>query len=248
MAYSGDKGRVRGIIQENSMLSRLHQRGEKARNIIEEGLSSLLQPGEAVLTYADRELRRPSLKREKDALAYKRGHKGRHNDKQTDAFAYRKGHGPETDAFAYDTEGARRQPDVMGYEGGGPKGEVDALAYQGAGQSPDTDAFISDAAGPGAADVDLLVLTDRRLMRGTLREDKLEWREVPCEEGGVCVTQVPGASARPAEGAMVEAVWLDITLPVQLCGEDEEALWCWEVPQGLDAAVAAERWSGSHGA
>lgn len=244
MAHAGDEGRVHDIIAQNSMLPRLHERGEKARKIIEESLSSVLRPGEAVLTYADRELRRPSLEGEKDALAYKRGH----HDKQTDAFAYREGRGPETDAFAYDTEGARKQPDVMGYESGGPTGEVDALAYQGAAQSPDTDALVSDAAGPRAADVDLLVLTDRRLMRGTLRDEKLEWREVPCEEGGVCATPVPGASAHPVEGAMVEAVWLDITLPVQLCDEDEEALWCWEVPVGLDAVVAAERWSGSRGA
>jgi hypothetical protein len=226
------------------MLPRLHQRGEKARRIIEEGLVSILQPGEAVLTYADRELRRPGLKAQKDALAYKRGH----GDRQTDAFAYHKGHGAETDAFAYDTERAREQTDVMGYQAGGPKAEVDALAYHGAAQTPDTDAFVSDAAGPRAADVDLLVLTDRRLMRGTLRDEQLEWREVPCEEGGVCVNQVPGASTHAVEGTAVEAVLLDITLPVQLCDEDEETLWCWEVPAGVDVVVAAERWSGSRGA
>jgi len=252
MAQSSEETRVRRIITENSMLSPNHPAAVEAMGIIERGLSAILQPEEEVLTYADRELPRPD---EKKADAYKRGHRIRQTDayaykrrpatRQTDAYAYeRRPATRQTDAYAYDTDAARKQPDVMGYAAGGPADQVDALAYERPPESPETRALMSEADRPPAVDVDLLVLTDRRLMRGLLRGGKLQWREVPCEEGGVCVDQTPETAIGQLTGDTVEIVWLDITLPDELCEEDEEAVWCWEVPCDIEAEAAAAKWSG----
>lgn len=252
MAQSSEEAQVRRIIRENSMLSPRHRGAVEAIRIIERELGAVLQPEEIVLTYADRELPRPD---EKKADAYKRAHMIRQTDayaykrrpatRQTDAYAYERGPSTkQTDALAYDTDAAREQPDVMGYTPGGPRDQVDAVAYERPPESPETRALMFEADRPPAVDVDLLVLTDRRLMRGLLKDGKLQWREVPCDEGGVCVHQTPETAVEQLTGEYIESVWLDISLPDVLCEEDEEAIWCWEVPEDVEAEAAAAKWSG----
>jgi hypothetical protein len=238
MADSQDSAALRATIEENSTLSRFNRPGTKAADLISRGLAEVLEPGEQVLSYADRDLGRPRLRREKDAFAYKH-----RRNRETDALAYPHEVGrPEADAFAYDTAGAREQPDVLGYEKGGPPRETDAFAYSKPEANPETDAFISDAAGPRAADADLLVLTDRRLIRGLLRNEKLDFREVPCDEGGVCAMPASGTATLTDTGESIEAVWLEITLPDELLDEGEVEVWYWEVPEGEDADDAARKW------
>jgi hypothetical protein len=226
MAEAKDTQKLRETMNESSMLSRFDRWGAKATEIVYKSLAHELEPGETVLAYADRELpqRQPT-----DGLSYERSR----FETQTDAMEYAHEVGkPEADVMAYDIEAGRAQMDALGYEKGGSLNQTDAFAYAHAEQSPDTNAFISDVASPQAIDVDLLLLTDRRLIRGVLRDGRLEVRKVPCAEGGVCINKD------------VESVWLEINLPPQLRDDDEDQTWCWEVPQGGNADSSAERWGG----
>jgi len=226
MAEAKDIQALRETMNESTMLSRFDRWGAKATEVIYNGLVQELEPGEMIHAYADRELPRS---RSTDALKY--DHMGL--EEETDAMAYpHEVVQPGADVMAYETEAGHEQPDVMDYQKRGSVNQTDAFAYSHGQQSPDNDAFISGVAGSQPADVDLLLLTDRRLIRGVLRDGRLELRKVPCSEGGVCVNED------------AESIWLEIILPPELLDEDEDETWCWEVPEGGDADSSAMKWGG----
>ena len=211
---------LRESMQEQSMLSEHNPSELRAYDLIYDALADVIEPGELVLAYADRDLSGGQV----DAFAY-----------DTDAAAeqpdvmggYRPGGGAQADAFAYDEEAGRAEPDVMGgRDPGGPGGETDAFAYERTPRTPDTDAFMS----PGearAADVDFLVLTGTRLIRGFLEDDK--------------VMIVEAQYGEPQVRVLAES-YVAVKLPPAVCGLAEGDWWCWRVPEGLDPRTAAQRW------
>jgi hypothetical protein len=235
---AGPERSLRDLIEETSVLSPVERGEDKALGLIARGLASALEPSETLLAYADRGLDHLSLRREIDGLSFDQPSA----TDESDALVYEsEGRGAETDAMAYDVDEEGAQQDVMRYRAGGRREDVDALAYDGAVQGPETDVFVSDASGERPADVDLLVLTDRRLLRGSLRHAKLTWREAR-QLPGELVLAAARTGIQGEGGAAIEAVWLDISLPVALCEADENGMWCWLLPEGLDAGEAASRW------
>jgi hypothetical protein len=217
---SGTPG-LRESMQEQSKLSGHNPAELKAYDLIYGALADVIEPGERVLAYADRDLNG----NQSDALAYDTAAPAEQPDVMG---GYRSGDpAAQTDAFAYDQEAGRAEPDVMGgYRPGGPGGETDAFAYERTPRTPQTDAFMS----PGearAADVDFLVLTDTRLIRGFLERDEVMITEALYEEPQVRVL---------AEN------YVAVRLPPAVCGLAEGDWWCWRVPEGLEPRTAAQRW------
>ncbi len=211
---------LRDAMQESSMLSEHDPSELKAYDLISQEIADILEPGETALAYADRDLKGNEF----DALAYQK----EPDDHQTDVMRYTPG-GPldETDVMAYDEEAGRREPDVMGYKAGGPRSETDAFAYDRPPETPENDAFMS-ATPVSPADVDFLVLTDTRLIRGFLEHGKMMITETPYEEPQVQV---------------VSETYVAVRLPAEMCGLNEGDWWSWRVPDGVDAREAAKRWT-----
>jgi hypothetical protein len=210
-------------MQENSMLSEHDPSELKAYDLISRTLADLLEPGEGVVAYADRDLHGNEV----DVMAYQSEPPVRQPE-IPDVMGYTPG-GPrdETDAFAYDEDAGRAEPDVMGYEPGGPRNETDAFAYDRPPETADNDAFMS-AREPAPADVDFLVLTDTRLIRGFLEGGKIMVADTLMEEPQVQV---------------IAERYVAVRMPPGLCGIREGDWWCWPVPAGADAHVAAKRWT-----
>jgi hypothetical protein len=221
-------------MRERSMLPDLDVPGERASELIGRALEAFLQPGEEVLAYADRGLQVEDT----DAFFYHPGGPPR----EIDALAYpEKPSNPEIDAFAYDTAEGRRQPDVLGYERGRPQHDTDAYAYRRPVPNPETNAFISEAAGPRAADVDFLILTDRRLIRGLLENESPELLDVACDCGQLHVALSSVDETAGPGGEPTRSSYLSITLPPVLRREGEDQ-WCWSPPEGQDPAEVAKDW------
>jgi hypothetical protein len=211
------------LMSTNSMLSRDDPAQAKAFSHIFRELVHLLEPGEEVLAYADRELSR-ALRT--DPLAGESGVSAM----VPDVLGYGPG-GPsdETDALSGDTGASRVVPDVMGYSPGGPAGQTDALAYSPAPRSPETDAFMSSVA-PAAMDVDFLVLTGHRLIRGFLEDGKTMFTEARMEA---------------PEVRLVGSRYIAVKLPPALRGLGEGEWWSWRVPGEMEPRAAAKPWSRS---
>ena len=207
------------VMQEYSKLSERDAAEVRAYDIIAAALAEVLVPGEFVMAYADRDLNANQL----DALAYQAQGAGG----VPDVMGYQAG-GPlnETDAFAYDQEAGRAEPDVMGYQAGGPRNETDAFAYDGAPQNPDNDAFISGRAAK-PADVDFLVLTEGRLIRGLLDGGDLAIAEAVYE--------------RP-EVKVVAKTYVGVRMPEAVCGLADGEWWCWPVADGGETESTVKRW------
>jgi hypothetical protein len=235
---AGSERSLRDLIEENSTLSLSEGSEDKSVGIIARGLASLLAQGEEVLAYADRGLVRPGFQREIDIMALEPRPQSDDADTLDDED---KATRTESDAFAYDAHEGGAQQNVLEYEAKGRHEDTDAFAYVGAVPGPETDAFVSDAAGQSATDVDLLALTDRRLLRGSLRKGRLAWKEAPASTAGLVVTE-GRSTVRSESGEMIEDVWFDISLPTELCEVDETGAWCWLLPEGLDIIDAASQW------
>ncbi len=238
MAESDSNAELREMMRDYSTISGFDRSGARAIEIIQGTLGTLLEPGERVIGYADRRL---ASVNQTDAYAYA------HDEPngETDAVAYpRKDGSPQVDALAYDTERGREQMDVLGYRGREVQGQTDAFAYVHWPQGSDVDILVSDAAGPRAADVDLLVLTDKRLLRGILENEKLMVAEVPSQVGevGVAVAEIGSAEDGSPDGT----VYVAITIPPRLCRPAENDVWQWQVPEGKDPRVVAEQWAAGH--
>jgi hypothetical protein len=232
MARSLEADRLRELMRENSILSPEDEAAAAASDLIHEAFSSILEPGEQVLAYADRAI---GLTGQTDAFAYRPGGP----KDQTDIFAHdRSADNRQTDAFAYDTEEGRAVTDVMGYARPSPAQvpytETDAFAYSRPEESVQTNIFLARDTRPRPADLDLLVLTDRRLMRGVLEEGSLTLKAVGCQTGGVQVL-----TSREEQGA---ECYLGICLPVTVCGPGEGEWWYWHVPQDRDPHELAAKW------
>jgi hypothetical protein len=212
-----------GLMSTNSMLSRDDPAQAEAFSLIFRKLVHLLESDEDVLAYADRELVGPG---QTDILGGETGASAM----ESDALGYDPG-GPseETDAFSGDTGASWTVPDVMGYQPGGPEGQTDALDYSPAPRTPQTDAFTSSVA-PRATDVDFLVLTARRLVRGFLEDEKIMFTEAPMEA---------------AEVRLVGSRYIAVKLPPALRGLGEGEWWSWRVPDGTEPRTAAKAWSRS---
>ena len=211
---------LREAMDENSKLSERDPAELKAYDLIVDALATVLEPGERVVAYADRDVDANQI----DALAYD----AKAADEMSDVLGYEAG-GPanQTDALAYDLEAGRNEPDVMGYTAGGPNNETDAFAYDGAPESPENDAFMAPhKAEP--ADVDFLVLTEGRLIRGFV------------EGGDVLITEDP--YEQPQVRVLADA-YVAVQLPKGVCGLAEGDWWCWKVPEGMEPHDAAKRWS-----
>ncbi len=140
-------------------------------------LTSFLEPGEIVLAHSSC---LPLRREQTDAIAYTAGG----SKDQTDALNYAHSErGPQTDGFTYDIERGSLQQDIMGYHGGGKIEDTDAFAYPRVRPNPQTDAFMSPAT--SRPTVHLLVLTNRRLIRGRVDEGKLILTEAPIPAGGM---------------------------------------------------------------
>jgi hypothetical protein len=207
------------LMQEYSILSGRDAAEVRAYDIIAAALAEVLAPGEGVVAYADRDLNANQF----DALAYQaQGAEG-----VPDVMGYKAG-GPlnETDAFAYDQEAGRAEPDVMGYQAGGPKNETDAFAYDGAPQNPDNDAFISGREAK-PADVDFLVLTEGRLIRGLLDGGDLAIAEAVYDQPEVKV---------------LAKTYVAVRMPEAVCGLADGEWWCWPVADGGETESTVKRW------
>jgi hypothetical protein len=77
------------------------------------------------------------------------------------------------------------------------------------------------------ADVDFLVLTDSRLIRGFLEDGEVMIAQTPYEEPQV---RVVGES------------YLAVRLSPAVCGLGEGDWWCWRLPDGVDPRSAAKKW------
>jgi hypothetical protein len=222
MEQSSRNPGLREEMQAHSMLSEHDPAELGAYELISEALGDILRPGEQVLAYADRDLSGNQV----DVMAYD------HPEASAppDVMGYEPG-GPlnETDAFAYDEESGRAQPDVMGYQAGGPLNETDAFAYDRPPETPDNDAFMSPRR-TKAADVDFLVLTDSRLIRGFLEDQKVMLTESPYDEPKVQV---------------ITETYVAVRLPPAVCGISESDWWCWRAPDGVDARAVARKWTRS---
>jgi hypothetical protein len=212
---------LREAMQDRSMLSEHDPSELKAYDLISQTLAGLLEPGERVLAYADRDLKGEQA----DALAYDI----RVAAEQPDVMGYQHGEpNAETDAFAYDEDAGRAEPDVMGYRHGEPTGQTDAFAYKRAPASPENDAFMSPVKVP-AADVDFLVLTDKRLIRGFLENEK--------------IMVVETTSYDEPQVQVVAESYLAVRLPPALCGLGEGDWWCWPAPQGTEPQHVIKEWA-----
>jgi hypothetical protein len=211
---------LREAMQEHSKLSEHDPAELKAWDLIVDALGQVLEPGERVVAYADRDTDSNQI----DAMAYE----SKGAAKVPDVMGYTPG-GPknETDAFDYDTDKGRSEPDVMGYEPGGPKNETDAFAYDHLPESPDNDAFMARG-DVKPAEVDFLVLTDGRLVRGNV------------EGGDVYITDSP--YEQPQVRVLADA-YVAVLLPERICGVADGDWWCWQVPDGRSPADAATRWN-----
>jgi hypothetical protein len=234
MTNGAAKVDLRALVAENSIAAGFNSAGGSGARIID-SLSRALSPDEDVIAYLDRPLAQGA---QTDAFAYK--HEGQ--TRQNDAFAYpRAEDAAQTDAFAYDTERGRQQLDIMGYERSGSRTESDAFAYAAAPQTPETDALVSDAAG-APRDVDFLLLTNRRLIRGILQKGHIELSEVTCGPGETVAMLTTGLGTG-GEGTWADAVCLTIQLPAPLCLPDEDAEWRWLAPEGRDLKAVTGLWN-----
>ena len=100
------------------------------------------------------------------------------------------------------------------------------LHTSGAAETPENDAFMS-AIEVRAADVDFLVLTNTRLIRGFLEGDEVMITQTPYEEPQVRV---------------VAESYLAVRLSPAVCGLGEGDWWCWRLPDGVDPRSAAKQW------
>jgi PAS domain-containing protein len=121
---------------------------------------------------------------------------------------------------------ARRFEGVVGTRFNGNP-ETDAFAYDRPPETPENDAFM-ESHSPRAADVDFLVLTDGRLIRGFLEKEKMLVTETRYEEPQVQV---------------IADTYVAVRLPPALCGISESDWWCWRAPEGVDVRVVARKWA-----
>jgi hypothetical protein len=211
---------LREAMDENSMLSEQDPAELKAYDLITGTLAEVLEPGERVLAYADRDLTGNQI----DVMAYDT----KEAREVPDVMGYKPGGTRgETDAFAYDEEAGRAEPDVMGYQPGGSRGETDAFAYDRPAETPENDAFMSYAE-VRPVDVDFLVLTEGRLIRGFLERGKVMITEAPYQDPQVRV---------------IAETYVAVRLPEAVCGLAEGDWWCWRVPAGVEPRGAAKRWT-----
>jgi hypothetical protein len=223
---------LRELMYESSWLSREGESGDKPVEVVFHTLLAVLQQDEVVLAYADRSLSAakngalgsPPVGYRDVILSSPDYPEGEAT--QTDALAYaRAPRGPETDAFI---SPATESPiPLAGEHGGGGQAE-------------------SRASRTESTDVDLLMLTDRRLIRGLFAMSRTTVTQVPWQVDGTRIVIEPaGDFIQAGNGEGHPAIHLAVHLPALLRRAGEGEWWQWRLPEHQDPWVIFERWSGA---
>lgn len=207
-------------------------------------MSSVLEPGEQPVAYADRGLPEPLIAHY-DAFAYETSERGR----EVDAMAYAAGPAnAHTDAFAYARGPRTRDQDAMAHGGGeGDKRHEDAMAYEAASVGAHSDAFVAHPGGHREeTPVDAMLLTDRRLIRAIVEEDKITLLSAPVALMGIAKIRVEARYDQAADAVRLskEPAYLSIELPGLLRVQGEGPWWTWQLREDLDPWTEFTLWRG----
>lgn len=209
-------------------------------------MSSVLEPGEQPVAYADRGLPE-SLIAHYDAFSYEAPEGGPQT--QTDVMAYEAGApGAQTDAFAYAAGSRDENVDVMASaRAEGDRRHHDAMAYD-----------VSPAGGHGEVferhapsrrqetPVDAMLLTDRRLIRAIVEEDKITLHSAPIEQMGIAKIRVEARYDQDTDSVKLgkDPAYVAIQLPDMLRVKDEGRWWTWQLREDLDPWKEFNLWRG----
>lgn len=210
-------------------------------------MSSVLEPGEQPVAYADRGLPE-SLIAHYDAFSYEAPEGG----PQTDAMAYEAGAagaaGAQTDAFAYAAGPRDHNMDAMASaQTGGDRRQHDAMAYDVSSAGGHGEIFQRHAASrQEETPVDAMLLTDRRLIRAIVEEEKITLHSALIELMGIAKIRVEARYDEGSDSVKLgkEPAYLAIQLPEMLRLKGEGPWWTWQLREDLDPWEEFNLWRG----